>query len=127
MGKSRLSYANVMATLAFVVALTGGTTAVAVSTKLSKNSVTTKSVRNGNVTAPKLAAIRVVAGAPNATATCGAGERLIGGGARGTANNPAMPSSLLTSYPSGNSWVASPGVNANVVPYALCLSAKPGA
>jgi hypothetical protein len=46
-----LTYANVMATIALFVALSGGAYAVG----LKKNSVKTKSIKNGAVTNPKLA------------------------------------------------------------------------
>lgn len=57
-----LSYANVMATLALVIAL-GGTSYAAVklgknsvkSKNIAKNAVTTKKIKNGAVTSPKLA------------------------------------------------------------------------
>lgn len=128
--KPHLTYANVVATLALVLAVTGGTAAIAISTKLKKNSVTTKAIKNGAVTAPKLAAIHVVTSAPSAlehSATCPTGERLIGGGAKGTPVLPASGApSLLSSYPDGNNWVAAPGNSANVVAYALCLSTNGG-
>lgn len=50
--RSRLSYANVVSTLALVVAVTGGGTAVAAG--LRKNSVTTASIQNNAVTSAKV-------------------------------------------------------------------------
>lgn len=51
--RSRLSYANVVATLALVLALGGGT--VYAASKLGKNSVTSKSIKNGAVKGPDIA------------------------------------------------------------------------
>lgn len=79
---ARLTYANVMSTLAMVLVLTGGTAYAAV--KLSANSVGTKQLRNGAVTAKKLAkgvrgpgpagrdGAQGTAGAPGATGPAGA-------------------------------------------------------
>ena len=55
--RPRLTYANTVATLALIVAVSGGATAIAITA--SKNSVTTKSIRKGAVTAPKLGPIVV--------------------------------------------------------------------
>jgi hypothetical protein len=52
--RERLTYANVMSTLAVVLVLGGGGAYAAV--KLKKNSVTTPKIRKGAVTNPKLAA-----------------------------------------------------------------------
>jgi hypothetical protein len=93
--RAQLSYANVMATLAVLIAVAGGSTAIAVSSKAPKNSVTSKSIVNGNVTARDVGTIKnisaqlVVAdptpndgnyGSGSATATCPAGARAITGG-----------------------------------------------
>ena len=56
--RERLTYANVVATLALVVAVAGGTTAIAITA--AKNSVTTKSIKAGNVTARDIAGIVLV-------------------------------------------------------------------
>jgi hypothetical protein len=53
--RRHLSYANVTATLALVIAIAGGTTAIAGSAKAPKNSVVSKSIKPGNVTARDLA------------------------------------------------------------------------
>lgn len=126
--RRNLSYANVMATIAVFVALGGG--AIAASAK--KNSVTTRSIKPGNVTATDLAGIQVVVGPPQGgktTATCPVGTRLISGGGRG--DNLQMvgpPIALQSSHPDGNGWTVQPsaGGSGNVAPYALCLKAKPG-
>ncbi len=56
--RSKLSYSNVVATLALLVAISGGATAIAISA--GKNTVTTKSIKPGNVTARDLGPIRTV-------------------------------------------------------------------
>ncbi len=58
--RRHLSYANVMSTLAVVLALVGGSTAVSIAGKKNskvapKNSVTSKSIRNGSIQAADLA------------------------------------------------------------------------
>jgi hypothetical protein len=131
--RCHLSYANVAATLALIIAIAGGTAAVAGTKKAPKNSVVAKSIKNGNVTAKKLGPTTLI----NASATisdpspldgtyvtgtavahCPTGSRAISGG--GTASGGF----LVTSAPdgTGSGWriVAasdSPGqtlVNANV-------------
>jgi hypothetical protein len=52
--RRHLTYANVTATLALLVAVAGGTTAIARSGKAPKNSVVSKSIKAGNVTAKDL-------------------------------------------------------------------------
>ena len=52
--RRHLTYANVTATLALVIAVAGGTTAIAMKATAPKNSVTTKSIRPYNVTARDL-------------------------------------------------------------------------
>jgi hypothetical protein len=116
--RPRLSYANVVATLALVIAVAGGTTAIAVS-KAPKNSVVSSSIKPYNVTADDLAGIRVVTAVASGTAvaSCARGERLLGGGASGD---------LAASFPSNNNtWVGVSG-SGGVTAYALCLKAKPG-
>ncbi len=87
MHRPRLTYANVVATAALVVAVSGGATAVALN--LRKGSVTTKSIRKGAITAPKLGPVVVrsaTAEGPFAQvrAACLKGERLISGGGGAT-------------------------------------------
>jgi hypothetical protein len=52
--RRHLSYANVAASLALVTAVAGGTTAIAGSAKAPKNSVVSRSIKPGNVTAKDL-------------------------------------------------------------------------
>jgi hypothetical protein len=125
MGKLRgkLTYANVMSTIAVIVAVAGGTTAIAAS--VGKNSVTTKSIKPGNVTARDLAGIRIVIGETNVSgASCRSDEKLLGGGGRGTTPGGSEPA-ISESYPEGRSWILK-GVRGNFQAYALCLKAKPG-
>lgn len=129
--RRKLSYANVVATLALVIAVAGIPTAVAVTKeKAGKNTVTSKSIKDGTVTARDLARTRVVLGA-NAggprTASCGENERLLSGGVGPTfrANN-LIEAKMIDSYPSAdaarwNGW-ATPGTTV----WALCLEATPG-
>ncbi len=53
--RAKLSYANVTATLALIVAVAGGSTAIALS--VGKNSVRASSIKAGNVTARELAGV----------------------------------------------------------------------
>ena len=57
--KRHFSYANVAATLALIIAVAGGTTAIA-GGKAAKNSVASSSIKPFNVTAGDLAGVRVV-------------------------------------------------------------------
>jgi hypothetical protein len=128
--KKSLSYANVVATLALIVAVAGGGTAIALS--VGKNSVTTKSIKPGNVTARDLTGIRVVSGeipgAGGGSVNCAPNERLLAGGAeaRSTQNPPGPDRFLRASHPTpdGNGWTAR--TDSNVTVYVLCLRAKPG-
>ena len=81
--KRHLSYANVAATLALIIAVAGGTTAIAGS-KAPKNSVASSSIKPFNVTAANLAGIRVVQVSMASSMRLPMRrdeERLIGGGA----------------------------------------------
>jgi hypothetical protein len=126
----KLTYANVMSTIAVVIAIAGGSTAVAVTVNASKKSdvnkkgnirasrVTTPKLADAAVTAAKLGAVRVVqaSGSPSGTAACSSGERLLGGGGSTT-----VPAALVASRPEGNGWTATADTVANVTAYALCL------
>jgi hypothetical protein len=121
--KAHLTYANVAATLALLVAVAGGTTAIARSTA-PKNSVTSNSIKPNNVTARDLAGIRIVQanGQFAAVARCPHGERLLGGGGSAPTGD-----SLGVSRPSQTGWYAQQGSgpNTHVIAYALCLKSKP--
>jgi hypothetical protein len=125
------TYANAMSTIAVVIALAGGSTAVAVTVNASKKSDVNKkgNIRAGRVTTPKLAdaavsaakldAIRVVQVSDpsgRARATCASSERLLSGGALTT-----VPAQLVTSRPEGNGWEAVVDGPSSVTAYALCL------
>ena len=126
--KANLTYANVMSTLAVVIAIAGGTTAMAAS--VSKNSVTTKSIKNGSVTAKDLAKISYVyaQGGSRAAATCpknsqilsGGGEALGGGSLRGS-----TPFSDVNLGATRKTWWAFGG-GPSTSAVAVCLSTKPG-
>jgi hypothetical protein len=121
--KRHLSYPNVTATLALIIAVAGGTTAIA-RDNAAKNSVASSSIKPFNVTAGDLAGVRVVqvTGQFKSLAPCARRERLLGGGG-GAAGGARI------SAPQGNGWYVeqdSGPLNQPVVAYALCLKAKPG-
>jgi hypothetical protein len=138
----RLSYANVVATLALVVAVAGGATAVAGGFKAPKNSVTSKSIKAGNVTAGDLTtAVRVDVPASvsdptqgdgnftsaGAQADCPAGGRPIGGGvSTGGISRVFVASSAMS--PSG--WLggvsSDAGGTRQFTVTAWCLVKRPG-
>jgi hypothetical protein len=124
--RGHLSYANVAATLALIVAIAGGTTALAGS-KAAKNSVVSSSIKPFNVTAGDLARIRVVEvdAQFSAFAPCARGERLLGGG--GSSIPPGFPD-MAVSRPGDNGWFVQQGEGPDTLmaAYALCLRAKPG-
>jgi hypothetical protein len=124
--KRHLTYANIASTLALVIAVAGGATAVAVS-KAPRNSVASSSIKPFNVTARDLARVRVVeVNQPfSAFAPCGRGERLLGGG--GSSIPPGFPD-LGVSRPGGNGWFVQQGQGPDTLmaAYALCLRSKPG-
>jgi hypothetical protein len=137
--RTHLTYANVAATLALVVAVAGGTTAIAMKATAPKNSVTTKSIRPYNVTARDLTRLIEVRGqaifndpAPPdgtfngaaATASCPTGTRLVTGG--GSVDN--VRANLSGSLPTHEAWIASAkgdGTNdARITSIAWCLSKR---
>ena len=125
--RTRLSYANVTATLALIAAVAGGTTAAIAASKAPKNSVASSSIKPFNVTARDLAGVRLVEVNQrfSAFAPCPRGERLLGGG--GSSVPPGFPD-LGVSRPSGNGWFVQQGTGPDTLmaAYALCLKAKPG-
>lgn len=139
--RTHLSYANVMATLAFILALMGGTTAIAIKAKAPKNSVGKKALKKNSVTTKALAPSSVdkkaiepstVGGSqlgPIHTLSrrglgvtqlrCPPGERLLNGGAE-------TDGFLRASFPKpGEEWIASgarpDGVERPVTVYITCL------
>jgi hypothetical protein len=122
--KPHLSYANVAATLALIIAVAGGTTAIAGS-KAAKNSVASSSIKPFNITARDLAGIRVVQanGQFAAFAPCARNQRLLGGGGSAPAGD-----SLGASNPGKNGWHVQQGngPETHVIAYAICLKGKPG-
>jgi hypothetical protein len=135
--RRHLSYANVMSTIAVIVAIAGGSTAIAFTVSGSKKSdinkkgnirvgrVTAKKLADGSVVASKLGAITVVqaTGLNGAHAICPPGQRLLSGGA---APDGGAGVALEESLPEGNGWRAgiNSGVgNRNITVYALCLRA----
>ena len=133
------SYANVTATLALIVAVAGGTTAIAVKSTAPKNSVTSKSIRPYNVTARDLTRLIEVRGqttfsdpgsadgvsvSATATAPCPAGTRVISGGGFVDSDQAA----LIGSDPISEGWVVSAkadGANqVTITVIARCLSKR---
>jgi hypothetical protein len=137
--RRHLTYANVAATLALLVAVAGGTTAIATKSTAPKNSVTTKSIRPFNVTSRDLSRLIQVFGKATftdpepadgifsgniATATCPPGTRVLTGG--GSVDNDRAH--LSGSQPNPGSWsVAARGDGTNearITAIAWCLSKK---
>jgi hypothetical protein len=122
--KSHLSYANIAATLALVIAIAGGTTAIAGS-KAAKNTVASSSIKPYNVTARDLAGAHVVqaGGQFAAFARCSRNQRLLGGGGAAPPGD-----SLGASRPGDNGWYVQQGNSpeTHVIAYAICLRSKPG-
>jgi hypothetical protein len=139
--KPNLSYANVVATLALIAAVAGGTTALAGVAKAPKNSVVTKSIRQGNVTARDLAGLNSFRAATTITDTgsndgiptsgtavarCPKGARAISGGGSAGGNRVA----LQTSSPNGNNgWtvaaISDNGSTTQVLAVVYCLPDRP--
>jgi hypothetical protein len=121
--RKHLSYANVAATMALVIALAGGATAIAGS-KAAKNSVVSSSIKPFNVAARDLAGIRLVQanGQFSAFASCSRRERLLGGG-----GNAPVGDNLGASRPGDNGWYVQQGNSpqTHVSAYAICLKSKP--
>ena len=122
--KSKLSYANVVATIALVVAISGGATAIALTA--GKNTVTTKSIKPGNVTARDLGPIQTVvktetlpAGGPTVMrVSCPPKSRALSGGGAGQSVN--------SSYPVPGGWGVGFDTDGVASVYVVCLSDKPG-
>jgi hypothetical protein len=102
--RRHLTYANIAATLALIIAIAGGTTAIAGS-KIGAQDLKRIKVRTSTATA--------TAGRPIPIARCRAGEKLTGGGGEGIEG---------ASNPSGNGWAVTGPVAGTAKAYALCLS-----
>ena len=122
--RRHLSYANVASSLALVIAIAGGTTAIAAS-NAAKNTVTSSSIKPYNVTARDLAGMRIVQvnGQFAAFAPCSRQERLLAGGGGSPAGD-----NLGASRPGENGWYVQQGsgLDTHVIAYAMCLKAKAG-
>jgi hypothetical protein len=150
--RSHLTYANVVATLALVLAVAGGTSAIAISAKVKKNAVGTKQLKNGsvtpaklrngavtvakiadgNVTASKLAPTHVVvdhqAASVTALAKCPTGERLLSGGAAGGGGEVRVTLPEVDQFNPGatpTQWDALSAGGSTSDGYALCLQSSP--
>jgi hypothetical protein len=138
--RKHLTYANVAATVALVIAVGGGTTAIALS---GRNSVHSDDIKNGNVTARDLGEIKVVrkqftlpdsAADDNWTSNffilhCPKGTRILSGG--GDVSPPDNGRGAITrTEVNGNGWqitaAQDTGQNASVRVTALCLKRRPG-
>jgi hypothetical protein len=138
--RTHLTYANVTATLALVLAIGGGTTAIALQ---GRNTVASDDIRPGNVTGRDLSEIQVVRKLftlNDASANdiwsggffilpCPKGTRIVSGGG-GIAPLGLGAGSVTRTDPIGNGWQISAaqdtGQPASIAVTALCLSRKPG-
>jgi hypothetical protein len=134
--KDKLTYANVMATLAVGLALAGG---VAYAVTAAKNSVRSISIKNGQVTARDLAGLRIVTDQKQLSdpiddevftygvveIACGKKEKLLSGGGAVTGGT----SILTVSEPlGGRGWTVSGGIDGGAGPIiarAVCIRSKP--
>ena len=138
--RRHLSYANVAATLALVLAIGGGTTAIALK---GKNTVTTDDIRRGHVTARDLSTIRVVKKVYTLDDAavdgvwsggffilpCPKGTRIISGGGN-IAPSGLGEGAITRTDVNRNGWQISAaqdtGQPASVAVTALCLKRRPG-
>lgn len=97
--RRHLSYANVAATIALVVAVAGGSAAIA-GNKIGAQDI-------------KKIKVRQAEGTNVVTSPCRSGEKLIGGG--------GVAVGLGASRPNGNGWLAAGAVGEHTTAYALCL------
>ena len=102
--RRNLSYANVAATLALIIAIAGGTTAIA-GNKIGAQDLKKIKVRHASAEPGAF-------GQTVATVRCRPGEKLVGGGGSGIDG---------TSAPSGNGWTVVGSVGGRATAYALCL------
>src|SRR5262245_15347842 len=134
------SYANVAATVALLLAVGGGTTAIALQ---GKNTVGTDDIRPGNVTGRDLSRIRVIRRVftlppPQMTGDvssdffilrCPRGTRVVGGGG-GISPSGSGLGWITRTDPRGNGWQITASQQttqpASVAVTAMCLKRKPG-
>jgi hypothetical protein len=148
--RGKLSYANVVATLALVLAVAGIPSAVAITaSKVKKNSIsgaqikkgtirasnikpgaiTADKIADGNVTASKLAGIhhvstRMAPAGPVVEAVCAPGEVLLSGGTNAEAGN--VTTSLPDTQQIPPRWRSVTLGGSGTDSDALCLKATPG-
>lgn len=124
--RAKLTYANVMSTIAVVLALTGGATAVAVG--LGKGSVGPRELKKGAVRGQELGPVvmrkRTGPGVGQGIVRCNKGERVIGGGGIAAPTGGGTVS-LTQSEPLPNGWAAAgtgaSAAGATVTAFAMCL------
>lgn len=132
--RPKLTYANVVATIALFGMVAGGGAYAAskIGPKdIAKNAVRSKHIKDGQVKAGDLKAIVVredtqsVSGGSGvtATATCEAGQKVIAGGADWS--NASSDLDLIQSYRDGNGWTAKGennlGITTNFTAFAYCM------
>jgi hypothetical protein len=102
--RRKLTYANVVASLALALALAGGT-AYAATQVLPKNSVGTKQLKNGAVTKAKIApgVLGMGAGATGPAGEQGATGATGPAGGPGSSGTPGAPGTIAGPLPSGES------------------------
>jgi hypothetical protein len=127
--RQKLTYANVVATVALIIAVAGIPVAVAATVNATHSSdvnkkgnirasrVTAAKIADGNVTAGKLAAIDVItrSGTGFVSVPCPDGERILSGGYAGPGAD------VPVSRPDGNGWAASFIGGPSGTTYAVCL------
>ena len=128
--RSRLTFANVMASIAVFAALAGGAYAAATigANDIKKDAVRTKHIKNGQVGARDLATVvrrpNSAAGSSSprtTTVNCQSNEQVVGGG--GGIPSPGAAHTLARSEPLTNGWsVTAHGSGTwTLEVYALCL------
>ena len=128
--RARLTFANVMASVAVFAALAGGAYAAATidAGDIKKNAVRTKHIKNGEVNARDLGIVversNSAAGSSSPrtlSVACNSGEQVVGGG--GGIPSPGPDHTLARSEPTTNGWSVTAHGTATwtLQVYALCL------